>query len=570
MTEQIILQLTIVLSAAVLISLIMRFLKQPLLIGYILVGLLFGSFIASLDIAISNTLQPFSQMGLAFLLFMVGLSLNPRVIKEIGAVAFIVGIGQVLFTSIIGFFIMKALGFSNIPSLYVAVALTFSSTIIITKLLSDKGSGDTLYGKISIGFLIVQDLIAVLLMMIISSSRDLVNPASMIAAIAGNLLKGGITIIILFAFGFLILPRLLKHIAKSQETLFLFSIAWCFLVASLFYELNFSIELGALLAGVTIAISPYAIGISSKIKPLRDFFIVLFFISLGMQMQIGDFSLLLYPSIILALFVIIGNPIIVIILMGMLGYTKKTSFFVGLMVAQISEFTLILVSLGVSIGHLEPQTLSLVTLTGILCFIGSTYLITNAEKIYQKIHFYIPFYQRKRIKEALSEERECDALLFGYNRIGYSLLKSLRKVSSRSLVIDFNPETITMLKQKKIPVVYADAESSSLLEQLHLKKVKLAISTIPSQETNLLLLEKIREKNKEAILIVLAHQIKDALELYKKGADYVILPHLLGGEYASKILEQFGTQRSKYRENKEKHMQQLKERLREGHEHPRR
>src|SRR3989344_4813508 len=278
--------LSIIVLLAVVISGIMRLLKQPLLIGYILTGIAVGPYF--LNIATSTPIiETFSQIGIALLLFMVGLYLNPRVIKEVGKVSFITGVGQVLFTSIIGFFIAKALGFPNITSFYIAVALTFSSTIIIMKLLSDKEAIDTLYGKISIGFLIVQDLIAILALMAISSIS---NGADIYSLLTKTLLKGVVVLFAVFIVSYLFLPRIINRIAKSQEFLLLFSIGWCFALAGLFEYLGFSLEIGALLAGVTLSLSPYHQEMNSKMRPLRDFFIVLFFIMLGSQMVFGEIS----------------------------------------------------------------------------------------------------------------------------------------------------------------------------------------------------------------------------------------------------------------------------------------
>jgi len=268
---EILIEIGIIIAITTLIAGLMRLLKQPLIIGYILSGILVGPHFLNI-IKSTGTLNIFSHMGIALLLFIVGLSLSPKVIKEVGKVSSVTGVGQVIFTSLIGFFICKILGLSTVISTYVAIALTFSSTIIIMKLLSDKDDTEKLYGKISIGFLIIQDLIAMLILMVISSSSNGLNFKTLIF---GTILKGIGLLGLLFLIGIYVLPNITKAFARSQELLLLFSISWCLALSALFNYLNFSMEIGALLAGITLSLSPYRYEISSRMRPLRDFFIVL-------------------------------------------------------------------------------------------------------------------------------------------------------------------------------------------------------------------------------------------------------------------------------------------------------
>jgi len=565
---EIFLELSIIIGITVLIAGIMRLLKQPLVIGYILTGIIVGPCLLNL-ISSTETISILSHIGIALLLFIVGLSLSPRVIKEVGKVSSITGVGQVIFTSLIGFFISKLLGFSTVVSVYVAIALTFSSTIIIMKLLSDKGDIRTLYGKISIGFLIVQDLIAIIILMVISSIPAGFNFTNLVF---GTILKGFGLLVVLFLVGIYILPKLTKIIAKSQEFLLLFSIGWCLALASLFHYLNFAMEAGALIAGITLSLSPYRYEISSRMRPLRDFFIVLFFILLGSQMGFADVSLYIIPIILFSAFILIGNPLIVMTLMGLLGYTKRNSFLAGLTVAQISEFSLILIALGVKVGHLSNEVLSFVTAIGLITITGSTYMIIYANRIYPHISKYLKIFERKGNKvdeHKYQKEGIYDIILFGYNRIGYDLLESFKKIKKKFLVVDYNPETIMDLAKEGIDCRYGDASDSELLNELNLSKAKMIYSTIPDFDTNLLLINKIKECNKKAIIIVVSHQIDEAIELYDKGATYVLMPHFLGGRYASTLIEKHGLDFDKFLNEKITHIEHLRKRKKIGHEHPR-
>ena len=567
MATSIFIELSIIIIIAVIVGYIMRLLRQPLIIGYILTGIIVSPHFLNI-VSSTEAIATFAHIGIAFLLFVVGLNLNPKIIKSVGKVSLITGAGQVIFTSVIGFFIGKLLGFSTIVSIYIAIALTFSSTIIIMKLLSDKGDLETLYGRIAIGFLIVQDLIVIFILMVIASIPAGIN---FTALIFGTILKGFGLLVLLFLAGIYILPLITKTIAKSQELLLLFSIGWCLALSSFFYYLNFSMEIGALLAGVTLAMSPYRYEISSKMKPLRDFFIILFFILLGSQMVFTNISQYIIPILIFSAFILIGNPLIVMVLMGLLGYTKRNSFLAGLTVAQISEFSLIFIALGVSVGHLTNEILSLVTIIGLVTIAGSTYMIIYANKIYLYLSKYLGIFERKGKKvdeHRYHKDESYDIILFGYNRIGYDILESLKKIKKKFLVIDFDPETITKLAKKCFDCRYGDADDSELLNELNFSKTKMVVSTIPNFDTNLLLINKIKEYNKKMIIMVISHQIDEAMELYDAGATYVLMPHFLGGHHVSAMIEEHRLSFNKFLKEKVDHIEHLRKRKQMGHEHP--
>ncbi|MFP4112342.1 MAG: cation:proton antiporter [Candidatus Woesearchaeota archaeon] len=567
MNPEIFIELSKILVITVITTGILGFLKQPAVIGYILSGIIAGPVVFNI-INSTDTLTAFSHIGVALLLFLVGLNLNPKVIKEVGKISLITGLGQVIFTTSIGFFIAKALGFSNTVSLYVAIALAFSSTIVIMKLLSDKKDLESLYGKISIGFLIIQDFVAILILLVISSLNSGVNLTRMAV---DTLLKGVGGILVLFIITIYVLPKLTKVIARSQEFLLLFSLAWCFFVASAFHYLNFSIEAGALLAGITLSMSPYHFEISSKMKPLRDFFLILFFIMLGSQMIFSNILQNIGIIILLSLFVLIGNPLIVMTLMGLFGYTKRNSFLAGLTVAQISEFSLIVITMGVSVGHLTNETLSLVTAVGLITFAGSTYMILYSNKIYPAISKYLSIFERKGQKVDQRKHHNPlnhEIILFGYNRIGFDILESLKKIKKKFLIIDYDPEVITSLMNEDYDCMYGDANDSELLDELNFSNVKMVISTIPEIDTNLLIINKVKETNSKAMISVVSHQIDDAVRLYDEGATYVIMPHFLGGKHFSTMIENNRLSTNKFLKEKIAHINHLQKRKKAGHEHP--
>jgi len=364
-----------------------------------------------------------------------------------------------------------------------------------------------------------------------------------------------------------VLPSLSKFFARSQEFLFLFSIAWGLGLASLFHYIGLSMEIGALVAGVALSMSPYHYEISSKMRTLRDFFIILFFILLGSQMVFGNINQLIVPAIVFSLFILIGNPLIVMILMGLLGYKKKIGFQAGFTVAQISEFSLILIALGVSVGHLTNEILSLVTIVGLITISGSTYLILYSDKIYPYLSKYLSIFERKKARKNESKTKDYDIVLFGYNRIGYDILKSFKKLKKKFLVVDYNPETALELSKRKIAFKYGDVDDEEFLNELNLSKTKMVVSTIPDVESNILLMKNVRDFNPNSIIILRAHTINDALELYKKGANYVLTPHFLGGEYIAKMIENSKTDFKGYEKQKKAHIKVLEERRTKWKEH---
>lgn len=553
-------EISLVLGIATLVAALMRFLKQPLIIAYIATGIIAGPYVLNLTNG-KGVMSLFSEVGVALLLFIIGLSLNPRVLKEVGAISIISGIGQVIFTSLIGYFIVyKLFHFSFISSLYIAVGLTFSSTIIILKLLTDKGDLQTLYGKISIGFLLTQDLIAMAILVALSSlgfGKGADIPILFILAKVFSFL------FLLVVVSIYILPRLGRFFASSQESLFLFSVAWGLGLASLAINFGFTREIGALAAGVALSVSPYTYEIGAKMKILRDFFLILFFIMLGSQMMIEEFSGVIFQAIALSLFVLIGNPFIMMIIMGLLGYSRRVSFLTGLTVAQISEFSLILVIVGINLGHLAPSILSLMTLVGFITITGSTYLILYSEWFYKHLAPYLSIFERKQPKKKKEDRVSYEAVLFGYNRIGYDFKAAFDKLKKKCLVVDFDPHIIEAMRKNGVECRYGDASDPEFLEELSMSCIKMVVSTIPDIETNLLLIKTFQRSR--AVIIVMAYTISEAEALYKEGANYVVMPHFLGGHYASSMLEEFGFHARKFSQERRKHLRYLAKRKAIGH-----
>ena len=550
-------ELTLVFVVITLISGVMRLLNQPLIIGYILSGVLVSPQIFGIITGEEVAIATFSNLGVALLLFLVGLHINPEKIKDIGKVSVITGLVQIILTFLGGFLLAWLLNFDTTQSLYIAGALTFSSTIVIMKLLSDNGDTESLYGKISIGVFVVQDFVVMILLLGVSALSANEN--------LGILLIEGLGYLTLLLLGLFLLsrhlvPKVSEWIAESQEFLLLSSVSWCLVIASVFYYFEFSYEIGALLAGVALSYSAYRHQISSRMKILRDFFIILFFIVLGSDMQFGSFAEYVGPAILFSLFVFIGKFLIVMSILGYMGYKKKTSFFSGLTVAQISEFSLIFVSLGVSIGHVNQEILSLVTLVGLITMAGSSYFITYNRELFQLFSPYLDVFERKDVSSVEEEEPEdYELLLFGHDRIGYSLIQDLIDEDKEVFVVDYDPHVIEGLRQEGIPCMYGDAEDIELLIDMDLTKPRFIVSTIPEDQTNELILKQARKENPTSIVVLVAQDVEDALDMYAMGADYVLIPHFIGGSHTAELLQDLEENPSKLKELRQEHLKELEE-----------
>lgn len=561
---EIFIEIGLIIVIATIISFVLKFFKQPLVVGYILTGIIAGPFVLNL-VGSAQYIEIFSKFGIAILLFIIGINLKPKTIREVGKVSLLTGIGQIIVTSAVGFFLMKILGFSSLESIYGSIALTLSSTIIVLKLLSDKGDLNKLYGRISTGFLLIQDIfaaIALLIISIIGSKEVTTGNESIFSLIVSLAIKGIILIFALYIFSKYILPKVMKFSASSQELLFIFSMAWGIGMASVFYLLGFSLEIGALVAGIIFATSDYSEEIASRMKPLRDFFILLFFVMLGSIMSFANIQETIVPALLLSLYVLIGNPLIMIFIMNLLGYKRRTSFMAGLIVAQISEFSLILITLGHNVGHVDQNIMSIVALVGIITITGSTYLVLYSEKLYEILKPILKLLQirKKTIEESVDPASNKDLYIIGYDRIGYDFVRMAKKTNLSYCAIDFDPRAIKKLKENNVEYHYGDVEDIDFLDEINISQAKLVVSTVPDFEANLILVSYLKTKNPNIIIIVTSHNIKNTKELYKHGATYVVMPHYLGAQYASNLIENHLLNKEAFLREKERHLEYLEKR----------
>lgn len=526
-----------ILALAALAGLLATRLRQPMIVAFIGVGILVGPTGTGWVVA-DSTVELLARMGIAILLFLVGLKLDLHLVRTTGPVALATGLGQVLFTSVVGYLIALALGMDSVSAMYVAVALTFSSTIIIVKLLSDKRELEQLHGRIAVGFLIVQDIVVVLVMIVLTafgqSADDHVAVGVALVLVKGLGLLAGIVVLMRY-----VLPWLLGHVARSQELLVLFGVAYAVSVAAFSEWLGFSSEVGAFLAGVSLASTPYRDALGARMVSLRDFLLLFFFLDLGARLDFTDAGQQIVPAIVFSVFVLVGNPLIVVAIMSFMRYPVRVGFLAGLTVAQISEFSLILAALGLSLGHITNATVSLITVVGVVTIGGSTYLILYSHRIYERLEGGLRLFERSDVRRVDLDgpDADVDGIVYGLGRFGGHLADRLSETDHRVLAVDFDPHRVSTNRRPGITAVYGSAEDAHFLETLPLSTARYVISTIPVLETNLALMHGLRHHGFRGKVAVTAHGSHDSERLRTAGAHLVLDPFELAATTTTDALD---------------------------------
>jgi Kef-type K+ transport system membrane component KefB/Trk K+ transport system NAD-binding subunit len=564
--EQLFFEVGIVIIVATMLGYVSRMLRQPLIPAYIITGLVLGP-VGLGFVSDTGLIKTLSEIGIAFLLFVVGLELDMKRLRDIGLVASVGGTLQIFLLFCFGYLVaIISRSFSFVEAIYIGLMLAFSSTMVVVKLLSDKKVLDTLHGRIIIGILLMEDIFAIISLSLLST----VNSFSLILLLWSLFKAVAILVGAVFVSRY-IFPPLFRFAAQSQELLFLLSLTTCFLFSMIAYYMGFSIAIGGFIAGVTLANLPYNIEIVGKIKPLRDFFLTLFFVSLGMEVQLLNMGAIVIPLVIFLGFVIVFKPFIIMVICSLFGYTKRTSFLTAIYLTQISEFSLIIVAQGVLLNQVGSQIFSIALMLAVLTMTITAYFAKYENLTYSVVGNRLTLFDRIVDRKELSEAEPdggYEVILVGYDRVGYSIARTLSRLKKKWLVVDFNPEIIKRLMKEHVHCLYGDIGDVEIIDRLNLKEVRIVISTIPYMRENLLLLKKIRQENEKATVFVTANKVDEALKMYEHGADYVILPHFLGADHVAVILEEATADVKKLKSTKTKHIQELKSRKEMGHEHP--
>ena len=532
----------VLLVAAVIGALGLK-LRQPLIISFLVAGILVGP--SGLRLVRSHSeIALLAEIGISLLLFVVGLRLDVGMVRTVGPVALATGLGQVVFTSVIGFGLSLAFGMSWVTSAYVSVALTFSSTIIIVKLLSDKKEIDALHGRIAVGFLLVQDIVAILALIGLTAFGG--GPGEGRSFLRESLWIGLRGLALLGCVGVLmrwVLPRILAYLSRLPELLVLFAVTWAVALAAAAGLLGFSKEVGAFLAGVSLASTPQRDAIGARLVVLRDFLLLFFFIDLGARLEVSALGAELGTAAVFSAFVLLGNPLIVIAIMGLMGYRRRTGFMCGLTVAQISEFSLILGALGVSLGHIGGQAMNLITLVGLVTILASTYMILYSGPLYERLRGVLGLFERQRpFREAAEDTAASQAargdlvIVLGLGNYGSAIAAHLRHRGRHILAVDFDPEALRRGREQGCNVLYGDVGDPEILAQLPLSQARWLLCTPRDPALNVSVMNLLRTTEFAGRFAVAVASEADAERVRAAGAHVALEPFRDAAEQAADIL----------------------------------
>jgi Kef-type K+ transport system membrane component KefB len=540
--SNIFLELTIVLIVAGALATFLRFLRQPPIIAYLLTGLIVGP-LGYYTLQSSEALHGLSEIGITLLLFLVGLELDISSLRKIGRNALLAAVGQVAGTIILAFVFLKFLGFETTAAGILAAALAFSSTVIVVKLLNEKRDLHSLYGKIAVAMLLLQDFAAILLLIFFAGGNT---------AIFGSLppwqnlfltlVKAGILLWLIHWHSVFVIPRILKLVGRSEELLMVLSLAWAFGLAAVvsLAPIGFNVEIGGFLAGLALAKSAVHFEISSKIKSLRDFFIIIFFITLGSSLIFSNPKAALVPALVLSGFVLLIKPLVSLVIMSILGFKPRTSFYTSVSIGQISEFSLILAALGLRSGYLDQDTASLLTLTAIITMAVSSYFIVETDFLYAHLKNLLSRFDWRRgsAERGLGEvPLKNHIIIAGAHRLGHHIVEAAEKLNLPFIIIDHDPAVIERYRHEGLNAICGDITDSSIQQIAGMRKASLIISTVPDPNDNRTLLETLKKERVKAKVIMTAMDEDDALELYDHKIDYALLPHFVGGQHIADILK---------------------------------
>lgn len=523
-----------------------QMLRQPLLIAYLGAGFAIGP--VGLEwIQNRESIKTISELGLIFLLFMIGLEIDLRKMVRAGRSITLTAMTQVGGGLVLGLGFFWLCGFGlgggSLDALYLAVAAALSSTVIIVKLLYDKRELDTVGGRLTLGVLVIQDVFAILFLALQPNLRD-----PQVLPLLFSLGKVAALGLVAYGASRYMLPVLFRRVARLPELVLVGALAWCFFMVELAGGLGLSHEMGALVAGVAISTFPYALDVGARITSIRDFFVTLFFVSLGMMIPAPTWGQLLW-ALIFSLFVLASRLVTVFTPLHLMKFGHRASLMPTVNLCQISEFSLVIMALGLAAGHVQAGVVAIVAYAFVLLAVDSTYAIQKSEDIATWVSRWLKRLRLLDLDQAGGDaDRSQQApriVLLGFFRVASSLLEELRlsrpNVLTELLVVDFNPHAFTELRRRGVRVIYGDITRRETLEHAGVPGAKIIICTLPGSilkgATNLKLLRQLRELNPAARILMHAESAEEAREFYAAGASYVCLARLLEAAEISAALE---------------------------------
>jgi Kef-type K+ transport system membrane component KefB/voltage-gated potassium channel Kch len=531
------------------LGLLAHFTRQPLILAYLIAGFFIGPF-GTGWVKSQESIQIISELGLIFMLFMIGLEIDLKKIIRAGRVILFAAGGQLIGGCLLGvlFFmgISRALGGGGFDGLYLAIACTLSSTVIIVKVLYEKRELDTLPGRITLGVLVLQDIFAILFLAVQPSLADL-----QVSVILLSIARVVALVVTALALSRYVLPPLFHQIARRPELVLLGALAWCFLIGEIAELLHLSREMGSLVAGVSISTFPYALDVTAKVTTLRDFFITLFFVALGMTIPIPNLSVI-GLALIIAAFTVVSRIVTTFTPLYLLKQGLRASLLPAINLAQISEFSLVVIQTGITAGHIKTQTASAASFAFVILAVLSTFVMMRSDQIVRVAIGPLKQIGLRDLDHSHADEGEEDGhgegrriLILGFFRAASALLSEIERQNPGLLdqigVVDFNPVVFQTLKGRGIHVTYGDISNVDTLVHAGVGKAEIIILSVPDSllkgANNEKLVRHVRSLNTAAKIISTADVLSDVADQYAAGADYVVVTRLSDAHELFNVIE---------------------------------
>ncbi len=541
-------------GAAALLALVGWRLRQPLILAYLVAGFVIGPH--GLQIVTNQaSIATVAEIGLILLLFIIGLEIDLNKLASAGLPVLLTGALQVPICIALGLGFFYAIGVRNTGGnyalLYLAACMSLSSTLVVVKLLNDKFELDTLPGRITLGVLVIQDMWAVGMLAV---QPKLLNPN--LLPLAFSLWKGALLVVGGFAISKYILPHLFRAVAKAPELVLVSALAWCFFLAGTASYIGLSREMGALIAGVSLSTFPYNLDVMAKAVSLRDFFVTLFFVALGMQIPVPSLHVV-EIAVAASLFVVVSR-LSVVPLLYFLGMGHRASLLPAINLAQVSEFSIVIASLGLmqQPRQIDSDVVTIVIMTFAITAVASTYMIQSSHRVQKTLSGLLKVFRVRDLDvgDAAPERKEARAetmVFLGFFRDASSILLELENdgnaveaqvMLDKILVIDFNPTVMRELRKRGVSCVYGDIAHADTLRHAGIENAELVVSSITDDvlrgTSNLRLLRNARSSCPKAKVMLTTEHIPQALHFYKAGADFVYIPRLHSAVQIAKILKQ--------------------------------
>lgn len=521
----------VIVGLATLFSFVAKKTKQPTVIAYIVTGLILGpvgiSFMGQTELT-----RLFSELGLVFLLFFIGLEIDISEVKEVLRPTAIIGVSQMVLTAILGFGLGTLLGFTTVESLFIGAAAMFSSTALVVKLLTDKDEATTLPGRLDVGVLLIQDVAVVLILALLTT--NFTDPVTAAIRFSEILLMIGFIGGVSIASSKYLLPKVFRRMTERPSLYFIYGLAWAFILIAGADYLNLSLEIGAFFAGLSLAQLPYSSELQERVRPLTDLFMAIFFINFGLSILPSQLAAYFFEAMIVSAALMIGKYFILFNLIDRLKFTPETSFKASLNMTQISEFSLILGSLAVSEQIISNDMLGFISLVAITTMGVSSYMLNFNQEIYQRVEDFLKQFEDDEKTDVNISKLEEHTIVIGYNKMVKRVLPLLKEQYENVVIVDKNPENAEELSNSAYEYIYGDFKHGEIRKASSIKDAALVMSISRDREVNHQIL---RDTDRDTTVFLEAESFEDAAEFYDRGAEYVMIENIVTADKMSDYLE---------------------------------